>query len=112
MRVAVLGAGSWGTTLAILLSENNHDVSLWTYRAEQAALMVETRENPAFLPGIKIPKQISILTDIQEAAYKKILLSLPFPRSSFAPSSNKFHTMSFPKPLSSMWRRGSKIIPS
>jgi len=74
MRVAVLGAGSWGTTLAILLSENNHDVSLWTYRPEQAALMVETRENPAFLPGIKIPKQISILTDIQEAAYKKDLI--------------------------------------
>ncbi|MGA7161827.1 MAG: NAD(P)H-dependent glycerol-3-phosphate dehydrogenase [Bacteroidota bacterium] len=74
MHVAVLGAGSWGTTLAILLSENNHDVSLWTYRPEQAALIVETRENPAFLPGIKIPRQISILTDIQEAADKKDLI--------------------------------------
>jgi len=74
MRIAVLGAGSWGTTLAVLLSENNHDVSLWTYRPEQAALIIETRENPAFLPGIKIPKQISILTDIQEAAYKKDII--------------------------------------
>ena len=74
MRIAVLGAGSWGTTLAILLSENNHDVSLWTYRPEQAALIIETRENPAFLPGIKIPQQISILTDIQEAAYKKDII--------------------------------------
>src|ERR1039458_7575072 len=74
MRIAVLGAGSWGTTLAILLSENNHDVSLWTYRPEQAALIDETHENPAFLPGIKIPKQISILTDIQKAAYKKDII--------------------------------------
>ena len=74
MRIAVLGAGSWGTTLAILLSENNHDVSLWTYRPEQAALISETRENPAFLPGINIPKQISILTDIEEAAYKKDII--------------------------------------
>ncbi len=74
MRIAVLGAGSWGTTLAILLSENHHNVSLWTYRPEQAALIVETRENPAFLPGIKIPKEISILTDIQEAAYKKDII--------------------------------------
>ena len=74
MRIAVIGAGSWGTTLAILLSENNHDVSLWTYRPEQAAIINETRENPAFLPGIKIPKQISILTDIQEAAYKKDII--------------------------------------
>ena len=71
MRIAVLGAGSWGTTLAIVLSENGHEVSLWTYRPEQAALIEETRENPAFLPGIKIPKQITILTDIHEAAYKK-----------------------------------------
>jgi glycerol-3-phosphate dehydrogenase (NAD(P)+) len=74
MRIAVLGAGSWGTTLAIVLSENNHDVSLWTYRPEQAALMNETRENPAFLPGIKIPKRICILTDIQEAAHKKDMI--------------------------------------
>jgi glycerol-3-phosphate dehydrogenase (NAD(P)+) len=74
MRIAVLGAGSWGTTLAILLSENKHDVSLWTYHPEQAALIIETRENPAFLPGKKIPQQISILTDIQEAAYKKDII--------------------------------------
>ena len=74
MRIAVLGAGSWGTTLAILLSENKHDVSLWTYHPEQAALIAETQENPAFLPGIKIPKQISILTDIQKAAYKKDII--------------------------------------
>lgn len=74
MRIAVLGAGSWGTTLAIVLSENKHDVSLWTYRPEQAALMTETRENPSFLPGIKIPQQICIVTDIEEAAYKKEMI--------------------------------------
>ena len=74
MRIAVLGAGSWGTTLAIVLSENKHDVSLWTYRPEQAAMMKKTLENPAFLPGIKIPQQINILTDIEEAAYKKDMI--------------------------------------
>ncbi|HTX17880.1 MAG TPA: NAD(P)H-dependent glycerol-3-phosphate dehydrogenase [Bacteroidota bacterium] len=74
MRIAVLGAGSWGTTLAILLSEKNHDVSLWTYRPEQAAQILETRENPEFIPGIKIPVGISVLTDIQEAAYKKDMI--------------------------------------
>ena len=79
MRIAVLGAGSWGTTLAILLSENHHDVSLWTYRPEQAELILETRENPAFLPGIKIPPEISVLTDIQEAAYKKDIIVCAVP---------------------------------
>ena len=74
MHISVLGAGSWGTTLAVLLSEIRHDVSLWTYREEQATVIEETRENPAFLPGIKIPKKIKIFTDIQEAAYKKDLI--------------------------------------
>ena len=85
MRIAVLGAGSWGTTLAILLSENNHDVSLWTYRPEQAAMMKETHENPAFLPGIKIPAQINILTDIQEAAHKKDMIVSAVPSQFLRP---------------------------
>jgi glycerol-3-phosphate dehydrogenase (NAD(P)+) len=74
MRVAVLGAGSWGTTLAILLADNHHEVSLWTYRHEQAELMFQTRENPAFLPGIKIPESIAILTDVEQAAAEKDLI--------------------------------------
>ncbi len=74
MRVAVLGAGSWGTTLAILLADNHHEVSLWTYRPEQAELILQTRENPAFLPGIKIPDGIAILTDVEQAAAGKDLI--------------------------------------
>jgi glycerol-3-phosphate dehydrogenase (NAD(P)+) len=68
MRVAVLGAGSWGTTLALVLAENFHEVALWTYSPEQAELIRTTHENPAFLPGIPIPGFIKILTDIEEAA--------------------------------------------
>ena len=68
MRVAVLGAGSWGTTLALVLAENFHEVALWTYSPEQAGLMRATHENPEFLPGIPIPGFIKILTDIEEAA--------------------------------------------
>ena len=68
MRVAVLGAGSWGTTLALVLAENFHEVALWTYSPEQAELMRATHANPAFLPGIPIPGFIKILTDIEEAA--------------------------------------------
>ena len=68
MRVAVLGAGSWGTTLALVLAENFHEVALWTYSPEQAESMRATHANPAFLPGIPIPGFIKILTDIEEAA--------------------------------------------
>jgi glycerol-3-phosphate dehydrogenase (NAD(P)+) len=65
MRVAVLGAGSWGTTLAILLTDNSHQVSLWAYREEDAALMRRSRENPPFLPGIPIPASIDISSDLR-----------------------------------------------
>lgn len=67
MHIAVLGAGSWGTALAVLLADNAHDVSLWSYRDKYAQVIRETRENPAFLPGIKIPEAISATSDIHAA---------------------------------------------
>jgi glycerol-3-phosphate dehydrogenase (NAD(P)+) len=67
MRVAVLGAGSWGTTLAILLTDNFHQVSLWAYREEDAAMLRRTHENAPFLPGIPIPGSITITSDLHEA---------------------------------------------
>lgn len=67
MKVVVLGAGSWGTTLALVLSTNAHDVTLWTYREDQAAQIRERRENPSFLPGVRIHESIHIETDIERA---------------------------------------------
>ncbi len=67
MRVTVLGAGSWGTTLAILLAEHQHTVCLWSYSLPQADQMRSTRLNADFLPGIAIPESIAITTDLQEA---------------------------------------------
>ncbi len=64
MKVTVLGAGSWGTTLALVLVEKGHQVTLWTYKEAQAELLREKRENPAFLPGIPLPPLLSIATDI------------------------------------------------
>ena len=67
MRVAVLGAGSWGTTLAILLSYNTHRTILWSHREDHAKEMLERRENAALLPGIAIPEEIEITSDIARA---------------------------------------------
>jgi glycerol-3-phosphate dehydrogenase (NAD(P)+) len=79
MRIAVLGAGSWGTTLAILLSENFHDVTLWTFDPLHANQMLETRTNPDFVPGFSIPSQIAITSDIDKAAYNKELIVAAVP---------------------------------
>lgn len=67
MRIAVLGAGSWGTTLAILLSSNDHNVILWSYLEEDARTMREHRENKQFLPGITMPREIRITSVLAEA---------------------------------------------
>jgi glycerol-3-phosphate dehydrogenase (NAD(P)+) len=79
MRIAVLGAGSWGTTLAILLSENLHDVTLWTFDPAHAVSMLESRTNPDFVPGSTIPPQIAITSDLDRAAYDKELIVAAVP---------------------------------
>ena len=89
MKIAVLGAGSWGTTLAFVLSTNAHDVTLWTYREDQANLIRERRENPSFLPGVSIPESIHIETDIKGAVSdcSMIVCAVPaqFLRSAISP---------------------------
>ena len=71
MKISVLGAGGWGTTLAILLHYNGHDVTLWEYKKDYAKILDKTRKNNDYLPGIKIPKEIKITHDLEEAAQTK-----------------------------------------
>jgi glycerol-3-phosphate dehydrogenase (NAD(P)+) len=64
MQITVLGAGSWGTTLAILLANKSHDVTLWSFREEDAKSIREKRENTAFLPGITIPEGVRATSNL------------------------------------------------
>lgn len=63
MRITVLGSGAWGTALAMLLSDNQHAVTLWSHNTEKAQQLVQTRENP-LLPGVTIPASIHITSDL------------------------------------------------
>ncbi|MFI5264747.1 MAG: NAD(P)H-dependent glycerol-3-phosphate dehydrogenase [Candidatus Kapaibacterium sp.] len=65
MKTAVIGAGGWGTTISLLLSQGGHDVTLWARSEEFASLVSLTRENPTYLPGIKIPTGITITHDAE-----------------------------------------------
>lgn len=78
-KIGVLGGGSWGTSLAILLAKKGNDVTIWLRDKEQVNSINETRENKKYLPGIKLPDNISISSDLEETNYKKdlILLSVP-----------------------------------
>lgn len=66
-KIAVIGAGSWGTTLANLLAKKGHPVTLWAYEPEVASAIEEHRENPQFLPGIALDSRLRATSDLAEA---------------------------------------------
>ncbi len=79
MKISVLGAGGWGTTLAILLHYNGHNVSLWEYKKHYAKVLDKDRLNKEYLPGIKIPDEILITHDLQEVVEKQNMIVLAVP---------------------------------
>ncbi|MEU7691613.1 NAD(P)-dependent glycerol-3-phosphate dehydrogenase [Microbispora hainanensis] len=66
-RAAVFGTGSWGTTFAMILAEAGTSTTLWGRRAEIVDAINETRENPEYLPGTRLPDTIRATTDPAEA---------------------------------------------
>ncbi len=67
MHCAVLGAGSWGTSLAVLLARNGTRVSLWGRDSQLINEIHSTRKNEKYLPGIELPKEIAPCTDVPES---------------------------------------------
>ncbi len=63
----MLGAGSWGTAFSRLLARAGHPVTLWARRPEQAAALSRDRENREYLPGVRLPDEVLITSDLAEA---------------------------------------------
>ncbi len=77
-QIAVLGAGSWGTALAILLSRNGADVLLWGNEPEHVERLIRDRENREFLPGIPFPDKLRPGADLGHlAGYGQVMLVVP-----------------------------------
>lgn len=68
--IAVIGAGSWGTTLAVLLANKGHNVSLWVYEKDLCEDIKRTRINAIYLPGFTIPDSIKISHKIEDVVDK------------------------------------------
>jgi glycerol-3-phosphate dehydrogenase (NAD(P)+) len=79
MRVSVIGAGGWGTTLAIILNERRNDVLLWEYFGDYAEILRKKRENIKFLKGVKIPSKIKVTTDLKTAVEPAEVIVLAVP---------------------------------
>lgn len=77
--VGVIGGGSWGTALAILLANKDVNLDMWVRNEEQANHMNSHRENKRYLPDVKLPNGLKVSTDLERAVYKKdiILMTVP-----------------------------------
>ncbi len=66
-KITVIGAGAWGTALAMLLSDKGHEVSLWMYEKDLALEMESKRENRVYLPGFTLPASLTITSSLEAA---------------------------------------------
>lgn len=78
-KVAVVGAGSWGTTFGKILADGGASVVMWARRAELAAEITESKRNSRYLAGINLPRTMTATTDLAEAltGAEQIYLSVP-----------------------------------
>lgn len=78
-QVGVIGAGAWGTTLALLLAGAGREVSLWTHSAEDAERLSRDRTNDRYLPGIRFPSSLRVVTDDAQLAepYRFYVMAVP-----------------------------------
>lgn len=81
-KVAVFGAGSWGTAFSIVLADAGNDVTLWARREEVAQTVNERRENSEYLPGIELPPAIQATHDVEKAMHDADVVVLATPSQS------------------------------
>ncbi|EGN48927.1 hypothetical protein HMPREF0991_01211 [Lachnospiraceae bacterium 2_1_58FAA] len=72
-NIGVLGAGSWGTALSVLLHDNGNQVTIWSIDPAEVEMLSKEREHKTKLPGVQISEEIQITGEIQEAILEKRL---------------------------------------
>ena len=66
-KVSFLGAGSWGTALAIMLANNGHEVTLWSAVESEVEMLQTHREHKDRLPGVKLPESVVVTSNLESA---------------------------------------------
>jgi glycerol-3-phosphate dehydrogenase (NAD(P)+) len=66
-KIGIIGAGAWGTALALLLADKGHDIALWMYEKDLAEETRRDRENRVYLPGFVLPANITVTPSLDEA---------------------------------------------
>ena len=98
VKIGILGAGSWGLGLAMLLNNNGHEVTVWSVFPDEIKELDETRENKRCLPGVIFPEHIKFNADTEYVVKNSDVLILavasPYTRSTaklIAPFSHYVH---------------------
>ena len=78
-RAAIVGAGTWGTSLAVALSRSGFEVDIGCRTAEQAELLASTRENVAYLPGVRLPESVNVMraSELELGGVDLVCLAVP-----------------------------------
>ena len=83
MKLSVIGGGSWGTALAIVLAPRFDRVSLWVYEDDLALRMRDSRENDVYLPGFRLPENVDVTTELRGADFVLGVMPSHFVRATF-----------------------------
>ena len=98
MKITLLGAGAWGTALAIAFA-GKHEVMLWSREADVAVDLQNTRENHRFFPGYKLPETVAISTDFVAAVAGAELLVVATPIAGLRPTVEHLKSLNVSLPL-------------
>ena len=78
-KVSIIGAGSWGIALSVVLAKNGHDVIVWSIIKEEIDMLKEKREHVDKLPGVKLDEKITFTTDLESAVKESDMIVLAVP---------------------------------
>jgi len=81
--LAIVGAGGWGTALAITMAREGRPVRLWVYEPDLAVAMTDTRENSIYLPGVKIPESVRISNSMRDVVQNCAVVLIAVPSNFF-----------------------------
>lgn len=108
MKIAVLGMGSWGTALAQVLNDNQHQVIMWSRNQEQVDQWHTTYTNPYYLPGVTFDQAIEVTADLNEAIDEASLILIAIPTSGIREISQKIKALLKDRPKKPILVHASK----
>lgn len=98
-KIAVLGAGSWGTALALVLNENKHDVTLWSHHPAQIKEINEEHTNTHYLSDIKLPENLKATENLKECVADADAVLFVVPTKAMREVAHKFNEVCENKPV-------------